>query len=188
MESKAATGVPNDVELVIKTRAGDQSAFAELVRRYQKIVYRIVARIVRDPDDADEVAQITFVKAYRSLHRFREDLIFHPWLYRIAVNASLTHLERRKREKKIEISQVPEGALPHPAHYESPLEETGRKELLARVEAALESIPAEQKLVFLLRVVEGLSYEEIAQTLEIPKGTVMSRLSRAREALRDRLV
>lgn len=191
METKAASPAaldPPDVELVIRTRNGDESAYAELVRRYQRTVYRIAYRMLRDHDGAEDVTQITFVKAFRSLHRFREDLSFHPWLYRIAVNSSLTHLDRKKRDRKVDIADVPEAALPRPAHEESPLEEAGRRELLSRVDGALEKIPAEQKAVFLLRVAEGLSYDEIARTLEIPKGTVMSRLSRAREALRDLLV
>jgi RNA polymerase sigma-70 factor (ECF subfamily) len=191
MESKAEASAsvdPSDLDLVQRTRAGDESAFGELIRRYQKTVYRIAFRMVRDPDGAEDVTQITFVKAFRSLHRFKEEYAFHPWLYRIAVNASLTHIDRRKRERKVDIADVPERNLPRPAHDESPLDETGRKELMARVDQALEKIPAEQKAVFLLRVVEGLSYEEIARTLDIPKGTVMSRLSRAREALRNLLV
>jgi RNA polymerase sigma-70 factor (ECF subfamily) len=191
METKAASPAaldPPDVDLVIRTRNGDQSAFGELIRRHQKTVYRIAYRMLRDHDGAEDVTQITFVKAFRSLHRFREEFSFHPWLYRIAVNCSLTQIDRRKRERKVDIADVPESALPRPAHEESPLEEAGRRELLKRVDGALEKIPTEQKTVFLLRVAEGLSYEEIARTLDIPKGTVMSRLSRAREALRGLLV
>jgi RNA polymerase sigma-70 factor (ECF subfamily) len=190
MESKreAPRADPGDLDLVLRTRGGDESAFGELIRRYQKTVYRIAFRMLRNAEQAEDVTQITFVKAFRSLHRFREELPFHPWLYRIAVNASLTQIERRKRERQVELESVPEKILPRPAHEESPLEETARKDLLARVEGALEKIPPDQKAVFLLRVVEGLSYEEIAQALDIPKGTVMSRLSRAREALRNLVV
>jgi len=177
-----------DADLVRRFRGGDETAFAALVTRHQARVYRIVYRMLRNADEAEDVAQITFVRAHRSFHRFREEYDFHPWLYRIAVNAALTRIEQRKRHRAVDIDAVPEKHLQRPAHEESPLDVTARRELLARVEAALESIPPEQKAVFLLRVAEGLSYEEIARTLDIPKGTVMSRLARARESLRGKLV
>ncbi len=177
-----------DRDLVARFRGGDQSAFAALVSRHQATVYRIVYRMLRNADDAEEITQITFVKAFRSFHRFKEEFDFHPWLYKIAVNAALTQIDRRKRQRSVDIDVVPEGQLPRPPHEESPLEVTGRRELLDQVEEALDRIPPEQKAVFLLRVSEGLSYEEIAGALEIPKGTVMSRLSRARESLRSLLV
>jgi RNA polymerase sigma-70 factor (ECF subfamily) len=177
-----------DRELAVTAKGGDERAFAELVRRHQEVVYRIVYRMLRDRDAAEDTTQVTFVRAFRSLLHYKEEYDFHPWLYRIAVNASLTAIEKRKRERKVDIEQVPERFLPQRHGEESPVEETARREMLTRVEAALPGLPEEQRVVFLLRVGEGLSYDEIARTLDIPRGTVMSRLSRAREALRKRLV
>jgi RNA polymerase sigma-70 factor (ECF subfamily) len=183
-----AAAEPTDRALAVRARSGDEAAFRELVRRHQAVVHRIVYRILRNADDAADVAQITFVRAFRSLHRWKEEFDFHPWLYRIAVNAALTQLDRRRREPNVDVDEVPERFLPRPPHEESPLETVGRRETLARLEKALDTLAPEFRVVFLLRVVEGLSYEEIARTLDIPRGTVMSRLSRAREALRRQLV
>lgn len=179
---------PSDSTLAVRARDGDGHAFTELVRRHQERVFRIVYRMLRNRDEAEDVTQVTFVRAFRSLLKFKEEFAFHPWLYRIAVNASLTHIEKRKREKLVDIEQVPERLVPRPPGEESPLEAVGRREMIDRIQRALPELPQEQRLVFLLRVNEGLSYEEIAETLDIPRGTVMSRLSRAREALRKMLV
>lgn len=179
---------PSDRALAARARAGEEWAFQELVRRHQAVVYRIIYRILRNADDAADVVQITFVRAFRSLHRYKEEFDFHPWLYRIAVNAALTQLERRRRDRTVDLDDVPERILPRPAHEESPLESASRRELLGRLETAMEALAPDFRTVFLLRAVEGLSYDEIAQTLDIPRGTVMSRLSRAREALRRQLV
>ncbi|HEX7879255.1 MAG TPA: sigma-70 family RNA polymerase sigma factor [Candidatus Eisenbacteria bacterium] len=179
---------PSDSALAVRAREGDGHAFKELVRRHQERVFRIVHRMLRDRDQAEDVTQVTFVRAFRSLLKYKEEFPFHPWLYRIAVNASLTQIEKRKREKLVDIDLVPERFVPRPAGEESPLEVAGRRELVDRIRKALPELPEEQRVVFLLRVDEGFSYDEIAQTLDIPRGTVMSRLSRAREALRKRLV
>lgn len=186
--SEAVSSGSSDRELAVVARNGDERAFAELVGRHQERVYRIIYRMLRDRDAAEDVTQVTFVRAFRSIQHYREEFDFHPWLYRIAVNAALTQIEKKKRERKVDIEQVPERFLPGRPGEESPVEETARRELLTRIEAALPGLPDEQRIVFLLRVGEGLSYDEIARTLDIPRGTVMSRLSRAREALRKRLV
>jgi RNA polymerase sigma-70 factor (ECF subfamily) len=187
-ESASPGDARADRELAAVAKGGDERAFAELVRRHQEVVYRIVYRMLRDRDAAEDVTQVTFVRAFRSLVHFKEEFDFHPWLYRIAVNAALTALQKQKRERKVDIDSVPERHFPRPAGEESPVDEAARRELMTRVEAALPQLPEEQRTVFLLRVGEGLSYDEIARTLDIPRGTVMSRLSRAREALRKRLV
>ena len=180
---------PPDQALAVRAREGDGHAFTELVRRHQERVFRIVYRMLRNRDEAEDVTQVTFVRAFRSLLKYKEEFPFHPWLYRIAVNAALTQIEKRKRDRAVDIEQVPERYIvPKPGGEESPLDVTGRREMIDRIERALPELPEEQRLVFLLRVNEGLSYDEIAETLEIPRGTVMSRLSRAREALRKRLV
>jgi RNA polymerase sigma-70 factor (ECF subfamily) len=173
-----------DLDLVVRSKAGDTEAFGELVRRYQKPVFRIILRMVKSMDDADDLTQDTFVRAYRGLKTFKEEFDFHPWLYRIAYNQTINFLNKRKRQAAVDLEDVPEGDIKAGPAPESPLQAASRGELLDRVEEALDRLPEDQKTVFLLRVQEGLSYEEIAQTMGTPKGTVMSRLARARMALR----
>ena len=176
-----------DAELVARSKAGDTRAFGELVRRYQRPVYRIVLRMVKNADDADDLTQDTFVRAHRGLKTFKEEFDFHPWLYRIAVNQAINLLNKRKRQAAVDLDEVPEKEVKAGPEPESPLQSASRVELLNRLESALERLPDEQRTVFLLRVQEGLSYEEIAQSMNTPKGTVMSRLARARMALRKYL-
>lgn len=173
-----------DAELVTRSKAGDLEAFGELVRRYQKPVFRIVLRMVKSPDDADDLTQDTFVRAHRGLRTFKDEFDFHPWLYRIAVNQAINFLNKRKRQAAVDLEGVPERDIKSGPEPESPLQSASRQEMLERLESALARLPEEQRTVFLLRVQEGLSYEEIAETMETPKGTVMSRLARARMALR----
>ena len=176
-----------DAELVARSKAGDTVAFGELVRRYQKTVFRIVLRMVKSQDDADDLTQDTFVRAYRGLKTFKEEFDFHPWLYRIAVNQAINFINKRKRQAAVDLDDVPETEVKAGPTPESPLQAASRRELLDRLEGALERLPEEQRTVFLLRVQEGLSYEEIAKAMDTPKGTVMSRLARARLALRKHL-
>jgi RNA polymerase sigma-70 factor, ECF subfamily len=143
--------------------------------------------MVRSPDDADDLTQDTFVRAHRGLKTFKDEYDFHPWLYRIAVNQAINFLNKRKRQAAADLDEVPEGDIRAGPEPESPLQSASRQELLTRLESALDKLPEEQRTVFLLRVQEGLSYEEIAETMDTPKGTVMSRLARARMALRKHL-
>jgi RNA polymerase sigma-70 factor (ECF subfamily) len=176
-----------DAELVTRAKAGDNHAFSELVRRYQKPVFRIVLRMVRSLDDADDLTQDTFVRAHRGLKTFKDEYDFHPWLYRIAVNQAINLLNRRKRRPTVDLDEVPETEFRDAREMESPMQAASRGELLDRLETALAELPEEQRTVFLLRVQEGLSYEDIAKSMGTPKGTVMSRLARARMALRKHL-
>ncbi len=173
-----------DAQLVSRSKAADVEAFGELVRRYQKPVFRIVLRMVKSPDDADDITQDTFVRAHRGLKTFKEEFDFHPWLFRIAYNQAINFLNKRKRQAAVDLDDVPERDIKTGPEPESPIQSASRQELLKRLESALERLPEEQRTVFLLRVREGLSYEEIAETMGTPKGTVMSRLARARMALR----
>jgi RNA polymerase sigma-70 factor (ECF subfamily) len=173
-----------DAQLVSRSKTGDVEAFGELVRRYQKPVFRIVLRMVKSPDDADDITQDTFVRAFRGLRTFKEEFDFHPWLFRIAYNQSINFLNKRKRQAAVDLDDVPERDIKSGPEPESPIQSASRQELLTRLERALERLPEEQRTVFLLRVQDGLSYEEIADTMGTPKGTVMSRLARARMALR----
>lgn len=177
-----------DAELVARSKEADTAAFGELVSRYQKPVFRIILRMVKSQDDADDLTQDTFVRAHRGLKTFKEEYDFHPWLYRIAVNQAINFINKRKRQAAVDLDEVPESDLETPGpEAESPLQSASRRELMEHLDGALERLPEEQRAVFLLRVQEGLSYEEIADVMDTPKGTVMSRLARARMALRKSL-
>jgi len=174
----------SDADLVARSKDGDIAAFGELVNRYQKVVFRIILRMVRSQDDADDLTQDTFVRAHRGLKTFKEEYDFHPWLYRIGVNQAINFLNKRKRQAAVDLDDVPEGDIKQGPAPESPVQSASRQELMEHLEEALAKLPEEQRTVFLLRVQEGLSYEEIAEVMDTPKGTVMSRLARARMALR----
>jgi RNA polymerase sigma-70 factor (ECF subfamily) len=180
----AKTRDASDADLVARSKQGDSVAFGELVNRYQKTVFRIVLRMVKSQDDADDLTQDTFVRANRGLKTFKEEYDFHPWLYRIAVNQAINFINKRKRQAAVDLDVVPEGDLKQGPAPESPLQAASREELMEHLEAALAKLPEEQRTVFILRVQEGLSYEEIADVMDTPKGTVMSRLARARMTLR----
>jgi len=176
-----------DLRWVRKARTGNQKAFEKLVVKYQKRIYSTVRRMVLDHDDTNDIVQDTFVKVYTHLHRFDEQYPFYPWLHRIAINTTLNHQKKRSRRKErfategdVEFSKVESAG-------ENPMKETLHRELEDRVAEAMERLPFDQRTVFVLRTSEGLSYQEIGEQLNVSVGTVMSRLSRAREKLRDLL-
>ena len=180
----SALADPSDADLVGRAAAGDASAFRDLVVRHQVRVYQTVYRMLRDRTDADDVTQETFVRVYRNLDRFDRQREFGPWLQTIARNAALNCIASRKRRKAQSIDEIQEkGAPPPVTRDENPLEAAARRQVVERVRTALDRLPEEQRLVLILREFDGLQYEEIATTLGIPIGTVMSRLSRARLAL-----
>jgi RNA polymerase sigma-70 factor (ECF subfamily) len=150
------------------------------VRRYQRRVYAVAYRIVRRHDAADDVAQEAFLRAHGALARFDLSRPFGPWVCRIAANLAIN--ERRSPRSREE--ELPEAHNELPAKDAGPLHSLLDREASAVLEQALERLPAEQRAVFVLRVSEDLSYQEIAEALKISPGTVMSRLSRAREKLR----
>jgi RNA polymerase sigma-70 factor (ECF subfamily) len=170
----------DDRELVNRTRDGDRKAFAMLVDRYQSPIYNLAARMVRDPDDAADITQNAFVKAFRNLDRYNHDHKFFSWLYRIAVNESLNHLERCKRAREFSYELPTSPPRPDEACQEH---EDG--DHLAQ---ALAAMTLDQRLVIILKHLLMLSYREIARILEIPDKTVKSRLYSARQVLREQLV
>lgn len=174
---------PADDLLISQTLAGDQHSYETLVKRYQKRVYRLAQRLVRDPDAADDVAQEAFIRAYYALSRYELGRNFYFWLSKIAVNLALNHLSKEKR-----LVELPEDDTNlDPALTTDPTAEAEASQLKVRIGDAIEQLPLHQRSVLLLRAQEGLSYQEIAQTLSISIGTVMSRLSRARQALKEML-
>lgn len=178
--------VDPDRELVERARAGERAAFDLLVARYQSRLLRLVLRLLRDQAEAEDVVQETFLKAYRALPRFRGEAAFYTWLYRIALNGARNAVLRRRQRG------APQGVTP--AQLPAPVGEIGTpesmllsKQVMQTIDAAMEALPLELRTAIVLREIEGLSYEEIAQIMECPLGTVRSRIFRAREAIARRL-
>lgn len=188
----------SDVMLVQRTLAGEQKAFELLVIKYQRRVERLIGRMVRDVDLVPDIAQETFIRAYRALGQFRGDAQFYTWLYRIAVNTAKKQLLELKRDPLIFQSQMKSADDDETSGSERELnlgvadEATpeallASKEIAQAVNAAMDDLPEELRMAITLREIEGLTYEEIAQALECPIGTVRSRIFRAREAISSRI-
>jgi RNA polymerase sigma-70 factor, ECF subfamily len=181
----------NDQELVRRVQAGDQSAFNLLVLKYQHRVLKLVGRFVNDAAEAQDVAQEAFLKAYRALGSFRGESAFYTWLYRIAINTAKNALvaqrrrpvdfdldlqdpEQFERQARLKEADTPEGVML-------------TEEIRQVVERAMEQLPEDLRTAIVLRELEGLSYEEIAEAMDCPVGTVRSRIFRAREAIDKKL-
>jgi len=181
---------PTDEQLIAKVLAGDQAAYTILVERHSNLVYAIVSRIVLNEADADDVAQEAFVRAYHALPRFRGDSKFSSWLYRIAVNRSLTHLKRKKRraaalDPTTGARAEVEASLGAPP--EDPHEAVLREERRAAVRAAVAQLPPRYRAVVTLFYLEERNYKEVAEILGIPMGTLKTHLHRARALLKEAL-
>ena len=176
-----------DQQLVDQVMAGNKNAFNLLVMRYQHRVAALIARFVKDPREVEDVAQEAFLKAYRALPLFRGDSAFYTWLYRIAVNTAKNYLVARSRRppaQDLEIDEVePTETGSVLREIESPEGSLSTSELKVAIEAVLDSLPEELKTAFILREFSGLSYEDIADVMDCPVGTVRSRIFRAREAI-----
>jgi len=170
-----------DASLVAAARSGDQAAFAALVRRYQGLVYAVCVRLLGDRDAAEDITQEAFIRAYLSLDRFR-GTNFRSWVLRIAHNAALDHLRAARRHPHLPLERAPEQRS-----QSEPALQVEQHGLIAALEAALAALPPEQRAVVVLVDVEGLAYEEAAEVLGVPVGTVKSRLARARVRLRASL-
>jgi len=164
------------------TLSGEKEAFAHLVVKYQRPLYVVLQRLVRRHDDTDDLLQEAFVRAYQHLKEFDRSRPFYPWLHRIAVNLAITFIQRRKRQTNFSgLSTEEIFPIPQSDH---PDEKAERGEMFEALEKAIERLPAEQRVVLLLRTREEMSYQELSEHLGIEIGTVMSRLARAREKLR----
>ncbi len=183
MTTPAAAGAdPGEALLLAKAQGGNRFAFEEIVKRYQRRVYGTAYRVTRRHDLADDVAQEAFVRAWQALPRFDVGRPFGPWVCRIAANLAVSHMRSpRQREEPLPESL---GEAPAPDPLDGVLEGEAKRLL----EGALERLSAEQRAVFVLRVFEEMTYQQIAEALTVPVGTVMSRLSRAREHLREALL
>ncbi|MEE8344957.1 MAG: RNA polymerase sigma factor RpoE [Woeseiaceae bacterium] len=176
-----------DAQLVRRVQKGDKGAFDLLVLKYQHRIVNLVMRYVRDPDQALDITQEVFLKAYRALARFRGESAFYTWLYRIAVNTAKNYLAaQRRRPMDVELDlQDPEQFDLHAKLRETDTPESvlmGRQ-LHETVARAIEALPEDLRTAIVLRELDGMSYEEIAQTMDCPVGTVRSRIFRARDAI-----
>jgi RNA polymerase sigma-70 factor (ECF subfamily) len=176
----------DETALVVAAQGGDEAAFAAIVGRYQRSVYRVAYGLTRSSSDADDLAQETFVRAWQALGRFRVGEPLHPWLNRICVNLAYSLFRHRRRRPETSIEPLVEAGQQWAAS-DDPQAEAAERESTSQLEAALAELSSEHQAVLVLRAVEDLSYDEIAQTLNVPIGTVMSRLSRARAELKARL-
>lgn len=179
----------DDLTLVRRARSGDQRAFGLLVQRYQKKVYAVALGMVKDAEEAMDVSQEAFVKVHRYLDRFKGDSSFYTWLYRITTNTCIDVLRRRgitssdsveyDDSVQLDTAEANLGLLSSQVDA-SPSRSLLRRELGEKLEEALAQLPEKHRAILLLRELEGMSYEDLSRTLEIPKGTVMSRLFHAR--------
>ena len=181
----------SDLALVERANAGDMRAYELLVIKYQRRIERLIGRMVRDQDLVQDVAQETFIRAYKALHQFRGEAQFYTWLYRIAVNTAKKHLADIKRSPVLYESALHTGgdddetSLPgrELTTQETPETVLAAREIAEAVNAAMEALPEDLRQAVTLREIEGLSYEEIAAAMDCPIGTVRSRIFRAREAI-----
>jgi len=186
--ARPASGIEqSDLELVRRVQRGERGAFDLLVLRYQHKVVKLVARLLRDPTEAEDVAQESFVKAYRALGSFRGDSAFYTWLYRIAVNTArntMASRQRRPLDYEADLSESEQSVVEsRMRHGDTPEAAVLSDEIHSTVNSAIEALPEDLRTAIILREVEGLSYEEIAEAMDCPVGTVRSRIFRAREAI-----
>jgi RNA polymerase sigma-70 factor, ECF subfamily len=186
----AVEHIDADLMLVERTVAGDAKAFELLVIKYQRRVQRLIGRMVRDVDLVEDIAQETFIRAFKALHQFRGDAQFYTWLYRIAVNTAKKFLMDMKRDPTVSESFLKsddddETNLPsnESISEETPESVYAAQEIAAVVNAAMAGLPEDLRQAVTLREIEGLSYDEISVVMNCPIGTVRSRIFRAREAI-----
>jgi len=182
-----------DRVLVQQAQQGDRAAFRQLVERHQRRAFAIAIGLVRDENDARDIVQEAFLRVHRSLPKFKGGSSFFTWLYRIVTNLAIDHMRKpARRESELfdepKISEVA-SAFPFVARFADadPIDMLRRQEIAARIEQALEALPPYHRAVIILREVEGMSYQQMAEAMEVSKGTIMSRLFHARQKLQRAL-
>jgi RNA polymerase sigma-70 factor (ECF subfamily) len=185
----------DDRELVESARKGDRDAFRTLFERYHRRAYALAFGVLRHPDDALDVVQDAFIKAHKYLDKFEGNSSFYTWLYRIVMNLAIDHLRKHRRHKPVELDEahLEEGAMGDDSLLPKILGgNPGRalldKEIRGRIDAALGQLSENHRAVLVMRELEGLSYEEMAQSMGCSKGTIMSRLFHARKNMQKQLV
>ena len=180
----------DDNVLVRAVLDGDAPAYRGLVERYQGRIYNVIFGMVRNQEDAEDLAQDAFVKAFRKIDTFRLESKFYTWLCRIAVNTTLDHLRKKARRPTAEFdeqigTQDAEGNFIDAHHQDNPEANTYQEQVRQKIITEVDKLPEDQKQVVILREIDGLSYREISEILDVPEGTVMSRLFYARKRLRE---
>jgi len=181
-----------DLELVQRVQRGDRRAFDLLVIKYQRKIMRLLSRMIHDPADVEDVAQEAFIKAYRALPQFRGDSAFYTWLYRIAINTARNwQAARHRRPATVSPLENEDGEtfdqIDGLSDHGTPESMMASRQIAETVNAAIEALPEDLRTAIILREIEGMSYEDIASTMQCPIGTVRSRIFRAREAIAARL-
>ncbi len=178
-------GSASDLDLIRRAKLGETAAYDELMTRYSQSIYRLCYSLCRNHADAEDLSQDTFIRAYRAIGRYDEQYRFYTWLHKIAVNLCINRFNRQRRERTVQLAEDEDSAgwQDVPDQRPSPGDEDLRRDL----DQAILKLPEEQRAVFVLRVKEELSYNQISKMLRIPVGTVMSRLNRARGRLKELL-
>lgn len=180
----ATTLEEDDARLVVACKNGDQDAFSLLVQRYQRRVFNLVFRMLQNYEEASEVTQEAFLAAWQGLPAFRGEARFSTWLYRIAYNCALKQLETRKRDKALHMALQAEQNLEEEASKMTLIEALDKQEM---VQEQLSQLPPKYRIVLILRHLQDMTYEEMAEVLTMPIGTIKTHLFRARNLLKERL-
>jgi RNA polymerase sigma-70 factor (ECF subfamily) len=195
-EASDGSPVKGDHDLVQRVQAGDSEAFRALFDKYHRRAFAVAMGVVKNEDDALDAVQEAFVKVHKNIHKFEGSSSFYTWLYRIVMNVSIDHVRRTRRRKNLDFDEralheesevAGDGALVPSVTNANPGKAALRRELGAAIQAALQELPEHHRAVIVLREIEGMSYEEMADALEVPKGTVMSRLFHARKKMQTSL-
>jgi RNA polymerase sigma-70 factor (ECF subfamily) len=191
-EGSQASSKKGDHDLVQRVQAGDSAAFRALYDKYHRRAFAVAMGVVKNEDDALDAVQNAFVKVHKNIHKFQGSSSFYTWLYRIVMNVSIDHIRRTSRRKTLDFDEralheeseiAGDGALLPRVTDANPGKAALRRELGSAIQAALAELPEHHRAVIVLREIEGMSYEEMAEALEVPKGTIMSRLFHARKKM-----
>jgi RNA polymerase sigma-70 factor (ECF subfamily) len=195
-EAKGGSSTKGDHDLVQRVQAGDTAAFRALFDKYHRRAFAVAMGVVKNEDDARDAVQEAFVKVHKNIHKFQGSSSFYTWLYRIVMNVSIDHVRRTSRRKNLDFDEralheesevAGDGALIPSVTNANPGKAALRRELGGAIQAALQELPEHHRAVIVLREIEGMSYEEMADALEVPKGTIMSRLFHARKKMQAAL-
>lgn len=195
-EASKGSSTKGDHDLVQRVQAGDTAAFRALFDKYHRRAFAVAMGVVKNEDDALDAVQEAFVKVHKNIHKFQGSSSFYTWLYRIVMNVSIDHVRRTSRRKSLDFDEralheesevAGDGALVPSVTDANPGKAALRRELGGAIQAALQELPEHHRAVIVLREIEGMSYEEMAEALEVPKGTVMSRLFHARKKMQAAL-
>ena len=193
MQATTAASEPDDLELVARSQAGDTAAFNELVTRYRSRAFSMIYQMTRNEQDAWDLAQDGFVKAWKAIGRFRGQSSFYTWLYRILMNVTIDSMRRKHIQSGIEfddqigLRQIEPGAATAPRAELQPAEKISDQEIRGRIDEAIAKLSPEHRAAIVMREIDGLEYTEIAAAMECSLGTVMSRLFYARKKLQSLL-